>query len=285
LNLLQVYTGRKSLNLYKIAPDNLRGATSPFLMSNQFGKLPITYSTLVHYFGNDLYKIQPALYYKEYNINNILHSNHLDLQQILTTLGQKIDHLYTNLYNLLRDNYDNNEEIRIIFHYEKALGLGQVTKISRSLPKATLDKFADLIEGDNNYLYFTIRKQGNEVVNDEEFREFVLSTVFYLTAFNAFAFIGDDSSDYKLFATQRKLHSNEYVRGLYSTNNAKYRLSDKGQQIYDQWQRHWNEDNGSPVWNLEDCWPIHLLGDARELITFLRNRYGTGIQPLEQNRP
>lgn len=285
LNLAQVYTGKQSINLYKIAKDRLGGVTEPFLSSDKFGKLPITYSTLTRYFGNDFHKIQPALYYREYNINKIIHSRDLSLQHLLTSENSKfihnVQHLYKDLCDILSDNYENNEEIKATFHIEKSLGLGYKTKIYNSLTAEVRRKFADLIGRNHNSLFFTIRKQDGNVVNDAEFREFVLSITFYLVMFNAFVFIGDEVSGYKLFASQRKIYNNDYITGLYSKDNTKSRLSQDGLDIYTAWQVQWNQDDRRTVWNFEDCWPIFLLEDGKELITFFENTYNIRIRPLE----
>lgn len=284
MNLAQVYYGKQSIKLYKIAGDNLRGATSSFLRSDQFGKLPITHSTLTRYFGNDFYKMQPALYYREYNINNIKHSKDLSLQHLLTAeFKDKIQNLFANFYVALSQNYDDNKVIKATFHVEKSLGLGEKTKIWNSLPDQLKTKFADLIAKGHNSLSFTIRKQGGVVSNYAEFREFVLAITFYTVMFNAFVFVGgQDSSSYKLFATQRKIYNNDYITGLYSKDNAKARLNPDGQQVYNEWQDQWNQDDeGRTVWNFEDCWPIYLLDDAKELITYFESVYNVRIRPLE----
>ncbi len=100
--------------------------------------------------------------------------------------------------------------------------------------------------------------------------------------FNAFGIIGDDNLGYRLFATQRKLYNNDYITGLYSKDNLKTRLSPVGQQIYNGLQAQWNQDDeGRTVWNLEDCWPIYLFEDVRDLITFFQDTYNVRIRPLE----
>ena len=118
-------------------------------------------------------------------------------------------------------------------------------------------------------------------MNDVEFKEFVASIVFYLVMFNAFVFIGDEVSGYKLFATQRKIYNDDYIKGLYSKDNINSKLSQIGQQIYNTWRLQWNQEDGRKVWNFEDCWPISLLEDARELITLFENNYRIRIRPLE----
>ncbi|MBY8990142.1 MAG: hypothetical protein KGD58_05265 [Candidatus Lokiarchaeota archaeon] len=206
----------------------------------------------------------------------------MSLQHLVTKdYEHKINHLYDNLYTTLSGNYENNQEIKVTFHVEKSLGLGQKTKISNSLTSGILDKFGDLIAENHNSMTFTIRKQDGNVVNDAEFREFVLNIAFYLVMFNAFGIIGDEISGYKLFATQRKIYNNDYITGLYSRDNTKSRLDNDGQQIYNAMQDAWNQEGGNPVWALEDCWPIYLLDDARELIRFFENKFRIRIRPLE----
>jgi hypothetical protein len=99
--------------------------------------------------------------------------------------------------------------------------------------------------------------------------------------FNAFVFIGDKDSGFTLFASQRKLYRNDYLSGLYSHNlPASRKLNQKGLHIFNTWQNQWNEDNGEQVWNLEDCWPIFLLDDARSLINYFETRYRININKL-----
>lgn len=287
LRLSQIYSGRRQAVDYRISDLEARsGKTLPF-WKGDFGELHLTYPTLTHYFGNDFYKIQPALYYREYNINNIIHSKDLSLQHLLAVENSKfihnIDHLYKKLYDVLKDNYGNNEEIKATFHMEKSMGLGEKTKIYNSLATKFKKLFADLIPKNHNSLSFTMRKHdGGKVVNDAEFKRFVLSITFYLVMFNAFGIIGDDNLGYRLFATQRKLYNNDYITGLYSKDNLKTRLSPVGQQIYNGLQAQWNQDDeGRTVWNLEDCWPIYLFEDVRDLITFFQDTYNVRIRPLE----
>lgn len=284
LNLAQVYTGKKSVNLYKITKDSIRGTTAPFLTSNEFGKLPITSSTLTRYFGNDFYKIQPALYYREYNIRNQRHgSKDLSLQQLLTEeFVHKVRNLRSNFYDILSESYNGNEVIKATFHIEKAQGLGQRTKIYNSLPADIKLKFNELFSENSNSQTFTIRKLGGKVLNSVNLREFATNIAFYLVMFNAMVFIGDYNSGYKLFATQRKIYNDDYITGLYARDNAKAKLDAKGTLMYNEWQGKWNLDDRKTMWNPEDCWPIYLLDDAKELITFFENKFGGSIKPLEK---
>ena len=285
LDLVQVYTGNQQANLYQITAGNLGGTSKPFWLGSQYGKLPLTSATLTHYFGNDYYTIQPSLYYRYYNINSIRHSDDLSLQYLLTSeFKGKIQHLFTNFYSILSENYQNGDEITATFHVEKSLGFGEKSKMRYAFTKYIREtKFGDLI-GDKNYLLkFSLNKQGSEIINDFEFREFVASIALYMVMFNAFVFIGDKDAGFSLFATQRKLYDNEYIRGLYTSDVPTSRLSSTGQQIYNTWGAKWNEDTktGRTIWNYEDCWPIYLLDDARGLIDYFEDRYRITIQGLD----
>lgn len=81
----------------------------------------------------------------------------------------------------------------------------------------------------------------------------------------------------------RKIYKNDYLVGLDSANKLPnyVKLSQTGEQIYNTWQTQWNQDGGRPVWNIEDCWPIYLLDDARGLIDFFRDKYRVDILELQ----
>ncbi|MHA1670080.1 MAG: hypothetical protein ACTSV5_05805 [Promethearchaeota archaeon] len=179
------------------------------------------------------------------------------MQCLLTSeFKDKIQHLFTNFYMILSLNYKNNDKITATFHTEKSLGFGEKSKISSAFTKYLREtKFGDLI-GENNYLLkFSLEKQGNEIINDFEFREFVASIVFYMVMFNAFVFIGDKYAGYNLFASKRKLYDNEYIRGLHASGALTSKLSSIGQQIYNTWSSQWNQDakTRETVWNFENC--------------------------------
>ncbi|KKM82726.1 hypothetical protein LCGC14_1316630 [marine sediment metagenome] len=284
LKFVQVYTGTKISNSYNIKVFEAITQTTPFWNSDRYGRIELTYSTLTQYFGDDFYEIQPALYYREETIRSSYGSRDLTLQHLVTSeFKHKIQHLYDKFYTVLSENYGNNEVIKAEFHVEGALGLGEGSRIDRT---STLDdvksKFNDILTGHS--LEFVMEKQGGVIVNEHEFREFVFSLTFYLVMFNAFAIIGDDVSGYKLFATQRKIYNNDYITGLYPQNlPASTSLSQAGELIYNTMQAQWNEENGETVWNFEDCWPIYLLDDARDLINILKLGFGLKlkVKPLE----
>ncbi|MHA2183059.1 MAG: hypothetical protein ACXAAH_16700, partial [Promethearchaeota archaeon] len=191
-------------------------------------------------------------------------------------------HLYSKFYTILSENYENNEIIRAEFHVEGAQGLGEDSRIDNALSNNILLKFNNLLGPDQHSLEFVMEKQGDVLLNEVEFREFVLSITFYLVMFNAFAIVGDDVSGYKLFATQRKLYNNDYITGLYPHSlPASTSLSSDGEIIYDTEQAQWNEENGEVVWNLEDCWPIYLLDDARDLINIFKLGFGLRLKIRE----
>lgn len=280
LHLVQVYTASQNTKIYKIASGNLRGATKDFWSSN-FGKLTLTYPTLTQYFGKDFFKIQPSLRYREYNIREVIGTKDLDLNGLLTSeFIHKVQHLYNNFYTVLSQNYKDGEQIKATFHIEKSLGLGDKTKIFNSLPAAMKTKFNALMGTGQNSLSLTIRKDANGVINDAEFREFISSITFYLVMFNAFVAIGDDSSGYKLFASQRKIYNNDFITGLYAKDNSKYKLNPEGLQILNNWAAMWNQEGGRIVWNYEDCWPIYLLDDALDLVN--EDVFRDGVRALER---
>lgn len=282
LRLSQIYTGSQQAIPYTISDLHMReGVALKFWRSNEFGRLWLSYPTMTYYFGDDFYKIQPALYYRHYNIQST-QSRDLDLQHLLTTeFKHKIQHLIYNLYTVLLESYNNNEEITATFHIEKSSGLGEGSRIDIAISDDIMKKFSDLL-GDKQYsLKFIIKKQGDAIVNDYEFRDFIANIVFYLVTFNAFVFIGDKERGYKLFASQRKIYNDNYLIGLYSHNLPNYiKLSHAGDQIFKEWYTKWNEKDGKVVWSFEDCWPIFLLDDARSLIDYFQSRYRVNIIQL-----
>jgi hypothetical protein len=275
LRLARIYSGSEQATSYRISKDR----SLPFWASNEFGRLQLTYPTLTQYFGNDFFTIQPALYYRHFNIWKT-GSKDLSLNHLLTELDfkHKSQHLYQNLKDILSQNYKDNEEITATFHIETMSGFSEESTIDQVIK----EKFSDLIEEDKNSLKFTIRKQGDNILNEAEFDAFILSITFYLVMFNAFVFIGDEASSYTLFASQRKIYNNDYLVGLDSARKmpSYVKLSQTGEQIYNTWQTQWNQDDGRPVWNIEDCWPIYLLDDARGLIDFFERAYQIAITPL-----
>jgi len=170
-------------------------------------------------------------------------------------------------------------ELKATFHIEQSLGLGGHTRITKALTDNVQNRFEDLIRGTS--LSFTLRKDGENIINEASFREFVASIVFYLVMFNAIVFIGEKDTGYGLFASQRKIYNNDYIRGLYARDEVStIRLGDVGDQIYAIWHTQWNREGRTEVWHFEDCWPIFLLDDARGLITFFRDKFHIDINPL-----
>ncbi len=194
---------------------------------------------------------------------------------------EKIHHLYNNLYTILSENYEDNEIISVDFHIEKSLGFGRHTRICDALINdIRSNKFGDLVN-DKYSLKYTISKDGGELLNEFEFREFVTSITFYMVMFNAVALIGDKNAGYSLFASQRRIYYNNYIVGLYAKDNINAHLNRKGINIYSLWKDNWNSDeHDQEVWRYQDCWPIYLLDDARELINYFEARYKIDIQPL-----
>lgn len=99
--------------------------------------------------------------------------------------------------------------------------------------------------------------------------------------FNAFVFVGDRDTGYTLFASQRKIYNDEYITGLFANDELiTTKLNQRGKQIYNDWNIQWNREGGRIIWDFEDCWPIFLLDDARDLITYFETRYRVDIQKL-----
>jgi hypothetical protein len=233
---------------------------------------------LPYYFGNDYFKIQPALYYRQYNIEH--GSIDLSVDQLLTTeFKHKIQHLVSNLYNILSESYNNGDSVSAQFHIEKSTGLGEGSRIDKSLYTQYRNKYNDLIQKNLHSLHFIMDKQGDLIVNEYEFRSFVVSIALYLVFFNAIVLVGDKNSGFSLFASQRKIYNDDYMIGLYVNNlPVSTRLNQKGQQIFTSWRDQWNQENEQNVWNFEDCWPIFMLPDARTLIRYFETRYRVDIK-------
>jgi hypothetical protein len=167
----------------------------------------------------------------------------------------------------LSENYGDNEMITVDFHVESSLGLGDKTKLKSVLTNdIRSNKFGDLV-GKFYTLKFMMSKEGEELLNDFEFREFIASITFYMVMFNAVALIGDTNAGYTLFASQRRIYDDNYMVGLYSKDNINAHLNQKGRNIYNLWNAEWNSDeHDQEVWRYQDCWPIYMLDDARDLI-------------------
>jgi len=155
-------------------------------------------------------------------------------------------YLSEDLYSIISENHGNGQVLRATFHIEKSLGLGGKTRITSALTDDIKNKFMDLIRGTS--LEITLRKQGNDILNKAQFKDFIGNIVFYLVMFNAISFIGEKGSAYTLFASQMKIYNNEYIKGLYSRDELRsVRLSSDGYQIYNSWSNRWNQENGIPV--------------------------------------
>jgi len=288
LSLSQIFSGSKEAITYYIPTiSEILGEERSFWLKRNYGNFWLTYGTFTHYFENLLYTIQPALYYKYINIQSF-GSKDLTLQGLVTAeFKNKIRHLYNNFETTLRSSYGNGETITATFHVEQSSGLGMGilvdgsyeggSLIDQSLPDEIRAQFK--IGGDQHSLSFVMNKQGGQIVNEAEFRTFVASITYYLVMFNAIVFIGDASSGYSLFASQRKIYNNDYLTGLYPAGlPANVVLSPEGEQIYNTQQAQWNVEDGKPVWNREDCWPIYLLDDAQDLSKIFRLGFGLDIR-------
>ena len=151
------------------------------------------------------------------------------------------------------------------------------------IDKIKHNKFGDLV-GDYYSLKFTISKDGEEIFNEFEFREFVASVAFYMVMFNAIALVGDKDAGYTLFASQRGIYDDSYMVGLYASDNINAHLNQKGRDIYNLWNAGWNRDKDNrEVWRYGDCWPVYLLDDVRALINYFEARYKVDIQALVKN--
>jgi hypothetical protein len=196
---------------------------------------------------------------------------------------QKFNHLYTKYHETFSDAYKDNEVITATFHKEDNLGISDETRIDRTLDSGIKEKFRDLNVHRGHSLKFTIRKDGEgNVLNYEDFNSFVASIVLYQVLFNAFVFVGDKDTGCTLFASQRKIYNNDYLVSLYDGGiPSYYRLGTRGEEIYDTMHSQWNLKEGRPVFNLEDCWPIYLLNDAKDLISVFKLGFGVDIMKLE----
>ncbi len=267
--LNHLFTGKFQLSKIQITNRLLSGITSSFWLNPMYGDINLDYYTFIKYFGNDFSRIQPALYYTQTNL--LKTPQPLSVNQLFTSeFKVKVDHLFTNFYNILSSKYDDGQKLTAFFHKEDSLGFHAKSRISESLDKSILKKFDDYILGTS--LSFQFEKEGGKIMNDEEFRQFIASICFYLVMFNAQVFIKEgskrSSASYSLFASQRDLFDRSYIVGLSSRDiTSNFHLSDTGNQILDEWNLDWNTKNGVIVWNFGDCWPIYLFGDARDLIS------------------
>ncbi len=274
VSLLRLFTGTNQQDSFIMVPQNLEGSTSPFWKRGNYGTLTLDYLTFIQFFGANLYEIQPALYYSRSNIAT--HGQQLSVDTLLTSeLINKIEHLFNNLYDILSNNYKNGQKLTAEFHIENHLGFNDESNINEALNQDISDKFNDLIIG--NILEFTFNKDhSGEILNNDEFRTFITSIVFYMVMFNTQVFIREGDIDvdvkYGLFASQRELFSSDYIIGL-GEGNPYARLSVIGNQIFHEWNSKWNIEDNKVVWNYGDCWPIYLFDDARTLINWFSHHF------------
>ncbi|MBA7520929.1 hypothetical protein ES705_13029 [subsurface metagenome] len=236
------------------------------------GSIYLDTPTLTQFFGRDLSRIQPSLFYTFGNLQKI--SQPLDVKTLLTPeFKEKINHLYNNFYNILSSKYENGQRLTVSFHQDTIGGIYLKSKLAE-----VITGFDDLIQGDS--FSFTFQKQGDTIRNLEEFKTFIASITFYLVMFNSIALVQENSGLYGLIASQRELFTANYI---YELDGGSSQLSATGQQILALYQSGWNiNDEGRIVWNYGDCWPIYLFTDARELIGWFSDRflYGGIIRKL-----
>lgn len=197
----------------------------------------------------------------------------LTVSDLLTPVfKEKIDHLYNNFYQILSNKYQNGQKLTVSFHQDSIGGIYENSIINKILPEKIKDNFDNLVKGSS--ISFTFQKQGNKILNEEEFRSFITSITFYLVMFNSIALIQESSGLYGLIASQRELFTASYI---YELDGGRSQLSATGQQIIATYQSGWNiNEEGKIVWNYGDCWPIYLFSDARELINWFSNRFLRG---------
>ncbi|MBN1216575.1 MAG: hypothetical protein JXA99_14195 [Candidatus Lokiarchaeota archaeon] len=270
-SLARIFTGTQEVQTIQYISNNIEGPTEIYWDIRNYGTLTLNSQTFETFFRDNIYKIQPALYYNYYNIKK----NHLtfSINSLLTKeFAYKISHLYSRLSTILSNNYENGQKFTAEFHIENNLGFGEFSKINSDDNKYMTAKFGDLI--DNYQLEFNLEKDGSKILNEAKFRQFVASIVFYMVMFNAQVFIKEGARDevasYGVFASQRELFSEDYVIGLGEERiNAK--LSDKGRQILGEWKKGWNKIGGKDIWNYGDCWPIWMFDDAINLKSWFNN--------------
>jgi hypothetical protein len=246
---------------------------------NSIGKVFLDYPTLSQFFGRDFGIIQPSLFYTFNNLQRF--SQPLTVDALLTPVfKEKINHLYNNFYQILSTKYQNGQKLTVTFHQDSLEGINENSILNRILAKEIRDKFRDLIEDDSKSLSIVIQKQGDKILNEEEFRSFIASITFYLVMFNSIALFEESSDLYGLIASQRELFTANYI---YELDGGISQLSVTGQQILTTYQSRWNmNDEGRIVWDYGNCWPIYLFNDARELIEWFSNRFlgGDNIKEL-----
>ncbi|KKL59438.1 hypothetical protein LCGC14_2215360, partial [marine sediment metagenome] len=238
------------------------------------GLVTLNYGTISQFFGKYFSTIQPALYYTERNLqDNIAHVGYgqpLNVPDLLTSefIG-KIDHLNNNFYEILSTKYGDGERLTVTFHQDTSNGIRADSVLSEVLPKEILEKFNNLFEEETNSISIIIQKQGDTIVNGDEFNVFIASISLYLVLFNSLALIQESSGKYGIIASQRELFDADYTFQLGDVE-----LSMTGQQILASDQTGWNRnDEGKIVWNFGDCWPIYLFNDAGELVPWFNSHF------------
>jgi len=286
--LLKVFTGKEEVATHKITSGNIRGATAAFWQSDNYGKIALDYAILSQFFGKNFHKIQPALFYTYYNLEN--HPQALSVEQLLTPeFREKVDHLYNNFYKILSEKYSNGQILTAFFHKEDALGLHKGTTL-REIFSGNLAKFTELRGGTMLEIKLQKNDQTGEIINADEFNEFIASIVFYLIKFNSIVFIKEGwqkgKANFGLFASQREIFDSDYMASdvnLASTVNqlsASVVLSVLGQQILQEYQSTWNIKDGKTIWKYEDCWPIYLFTDHSNLRRWFSNHFKCDIKDL-----
>ncbi len=277
----QVFIGKVAASTHKITSGNIR--TTSFWQNDNYGRLALDYATLSQFFGRDFHIIQPALFYTYYNLEN--HLQPLNIDQLLTNeFIDKVDHLYKNFKEILSTKYSNGQTLTAFFHKEDASGLHRGTLL-REIFRTQLDKFNELEGG--TMIEITLRKDlTGEIINKDEFNDFISTIVFYLVKFNSLAFIKEGTKtsrgvNYGLFASQREIFSNEYITGVSGSPFASsVVLSDIGEQILLEYQSNWNVEDSRTVWNYEACWPIYLLSDHNKLRKWFIDHFKSTIRDL-----
>lgn len=278
--LRSVFRGSVPINSYKFYSKYLdSGDTADYTSHdrsafwNSIGEVFLDYPTLSQFFGRDFGTIQPSLFYTRNNLRG--NPQPLTVEGLLTPeFVEKIDHLYNNFYQILSTKYQNGEKITVIFHQDSLGGIYGNSILNKILSDDIKDKFGDLVRSRSSSISFTFQKQGNEILNEEEFRSFIASITFYLVMFNSIALFKESSGLYGLIASQRELFTANYI---YELDGGSSQLSATGQQILEAYQSGWNINNeGRIVWNYGDCWPIYLFNDAMELIEWYSNRFLNG---------
>jgi len=277
-----VYRGVTQSSSFTILPEH---GWATIWSGKGLGTITLDYVTMAQFFGRDFSKIQPALYYTERNLqDNIAHVGYvqpLDVSSLLTShFIEKIDHLYHKFYEILSKEYGDGQQLTVTFHQDTSHGIHDDSILSNTLSDDIKAKFNDLIINDANSLSITIQKQGNKILNAEEFRIFITDITFYLVMFNSIAMIQESNGKYGLIASQREMFTVDYIFQLGNVE-----LSLTGQQILSAYRLEWNQnDEGRVVWNYGDCWPIYLFNDARALIKLFNIRFLVGRGTISKLR-